>query len=827
MDTLFQDLRYGARSLRRQPGFTLIAVLTLAVGIGANTAIFSIVNATLLRPFPFREPERLMKVSLTAPGSFGDPANDDMVWSYPKFETFRQNQQVFEKLALYRSGDFNLTGIEQAERIRGEAVTADYFPLLGIPAIAGRTFLAEEDSIAVTQRAAILSHALWERRFGLDPGIVGKSITLDTRIYTVVGVLPSGFRGLTGLAEVWVPTAATDAEERNQRWSHSYDLIARLKPGVSAQQARSAVMVLGHVIDEAHPFPFGGKWGARARSLGEARIDPALRRSVLVLFGSVAFVLLIACVNIANLLLARGNAREREIAIRLAVGVSRGRLIRQLLTESVLLASIGAIAGIILAYWGVGLLGAINPASGNPFGTRISGLALLGLSSIRIDGTALLFTLGIALLTGVLFGLVPALHASRSDVIEALKSAASHAGRQAGIRAALTSKSVLVLTEIALALVLLIGSGLMIKSLSHLLSTRIGVDPGKVLSLRIELPFEQFQKNPSTDFFEQLETRVRALPGVASIGMSTCPPLAGGCNGTIIWFRDRPPVPKGSEPSVGVHWVSPRFFQTMKVPLLRGRWFTTGDRAGKPKVIIINETAARKFWPNEDPIGKHVAVGQGRFDDSAEIIGIAGDVRYGQINELPQPDTFISYLQSPRWSLMLFVRTAAEPASLTAAIRGEVRALDKNLPVYDIKTMVERFSDSTSRARFSTILLGIFASIALILAAVGIYGVMSYAVTQRTHEIGIRIALGAKPWNVLILVVRRGLGLTLAGIALGIFAALGATRVLESLLYEVKPSDQRTFVMLAALLGAVALLACCVPAWRAARMDPLVALHCE
>jgi putative ABC transport system permease protein len=802
-------------------------MLTLAVGIGANTAIFSVVNATLLRPFPYKEPDRLMRVSLTMPSHPGDMPTDDMVWSYPKFETLRQNQRVFEDLALYRSSTYNLTGIEEAERIQGENVTAAYFPVLSITAQLGRTFLADEDGVSVTHAAAVLSHTLWERRFGLDPNILGKTVTLDTKTYTVIGVLPSGFQGLTGRAEIYVPVSAIDPEEMNQRWSHSYELIARLKPGISTEQAKSAVTVLGRVVDEAHPFPISeGKWGAKARTLSEARIDPTLRRSVLVLFGSVAFVLLIACVNIANLLLARGSTREREIAIRLAVGAGRWRLVRQLLTESLLLAVLGAGASLLLAYWGVQLLGSINPVTGNPFGRGISGFALVGLRSIRLDGTALLFTLGAALLTGVLFGLLPALQASRSDVADALKSTGSRGHDRRGIRA-LTSKSALVVTEVALALVLLVASGLMIKSFWRLLSTRIGVDPEKVLTVRIDLPYRQYPETTSIDFFEQLETRVRALPGAQFVGLANCPPLAGGCNGTAIWFRDRPAVPKGSEPMVGVHWVSPTYFQTMRVPLLRGRWFTPADRVGRPKVMIINETAARKFWPNEDPIGMHIAVGQGRFDDRAEIVGIVGDVRYGQMYEVPKPDTFIPYLQSPRWNFLLFVRTDTEPSSLTAAIRGEVRTLDRNLPLYDVKTMRERIGDSTAKVRFSTILLGVFASIALILAAVGIYGVMAYAVTQRTREIGIRIALGAEPRNVLVLIMRRACALTLIGIFIGTLAAFVSTRVLESLLYEVKPGDPATFAILAAVLGVVALLASYIPARRATRVDPMVALRFE
>jgi len=826
METLLEDLRYAARSLAKQPGFSLIAMLTLAVGIGANTAIYSVVDATLLRPLPFKDPDRLMKVSLTAPGMHGRPAMDDFPWSYPKYQDFRRLQPVFEDTALYRGALFNLTEIQEAEQVRGEQVGAGYFPVLGVRAQVGRTFLPEEDATPETHPVAILSHGLWQRRFGGDPKVAGRTVTLNGKRYTVVGVLPPGFQGLTGPAEVWLPTMTSDARDLSQRWSHSYDLVARLKPGASEAQAASAVAVLGPRIDEAHSDPRFKGWGAKARSLGEARIDPVIRRSVLVLFGAVAFVLLIACVNIANLLLVRGSARQREIAIRLAVGASRARLVRQLLTESLLLAFLGAAAGLALAYWGVELLSAVNPASGAAFGRRLSGLTLLGLSSIRIDARALLFTLGAALATGVLFGLLPALQASRPNLTDALKSGGARPSGLGGIRA-LTGKSVLVVTEVALALVLLAGAGLMIKSLGRLLATKTGVDPENVLTLRINLPPERYGPQTFTAFFGDLETRVSALPGVLSAGMGNCYPLAGGCNTTVIWFRDRPEASRGSEPLVGVHFVSPEYFKTLRVPLLRGRMFTRADRQGAPKVVLISETAARKFWPNEDPVGKPVGVGQGGFGDRAEVIGIVGGVRYGQAEEAPRPDVYISHLQSPRSSLMIFARAAGDPLALAEAVRREVRTLHKDFPVFDIQTLRGRLGQATARTRFSATLLAVFASIALVLAAVGIYGVMSYAVTQRTREIGIRIALGARPGDVLALVVRRGLLLALAGIAIGLAAALVSTRVLATLLYEVTPGDPLTYVAITLLLGAVALLATYIPARRATRVDVLSALRAE
>jgi len=830
MTTILQDLRFAARTLARQPGFTAIAVFTLAVGIGANTAIYSVVDATLLRTLPYQDPARLMKVSLVAPPRLnplgGGPPVADMVWSYPKYETFRKTQQIFSGTSVYQPTEFSLTGADEPERIRGEIVGGSYFPVLGIRTAAGRTFLPEEDAVPERNFVAIISHSLWERRYGSDPAIIGKPISLDLRSYTVVGVLPVGFQGLSGPADVWVPVHTLNGpDDLDQPFSHSWSMVARLKPGVTPAQAAAAVTLLGMRVAEAYPDPIGrAGWGAIARPLDATRIDAVLRQSVLVLFGAVGFVLLIACANIANLLLARGTARQREIAIRLAVGANRSRLVRQLLTESLLLAVIGAAASIAVAYLGVRALGSINPISGNPFGRRLSGLTLLGLGSIHLDARALLFTFAIALATGVLFGLAPALQASRADYTEALKNASRPTGI-AGLRL-LTGKSILVVTEVALAVVLLAGAGLMIKSFSRLLATRTGVDPGNVLTVRLKLPDAMFNTG-STTFFDPLEKRLATLPGVVSAGMSNCYALAGGCNGTVIWFRDRPPVTRGTEPSIGVHFVSPSYFQAMKIPLLRGRWFTDGDRKGSPKVVIVSDAAARRFWPGEDPIGKPVGVGQGGFGDRAEVIGIVGDVRYGQMDEPPRPDVYISHLQASRGAMYVFLRAAGNPTALIPAVEREVHALDKNVPVYDIKTMNERIRDSTARARFSAILLAVFAGIAMALAAVGIYGVMSYLVTQRTREIGIRIALGARSGEVLALVVRRGTALALAGIALGTAGALAATRVLSTLLYEVKPGDPATYITMAVLLAIVALAASYIPARRASIVDPSTALRAE
>jgi putative ABC transport system permease protein len=793
--------------------------------MGANTAIYSVVDATLLRALPFRDPARLMKVSLIAPGRNGQPGNDDVVWSYPKYEFFRQHQQVFSDSAIYRSLTFNLTGTDDPEQVRADEVGGSYFEVLGVEPAVGRAFRPEEDAVPHRDLVAVISHSLWERRFGADPQISGKTIGLDQRKFTIVGVLPGGFQGLSGPADVWIPAHAL-ADDLTQPQSHSWECVARLKSGVPVEQARSAVATLGPAIDHAISgrtgILAGAGWGAKARTLAEARIDPAIRRSVLVLLGAVSFVLLIACVNVANLLLARGTTRQREIAIRLAVGARRARLVRQLLTESVLLAVTGAAASLVLAWCGVQALGAINPVAGNPFGRRLSGLTVLGLSSIRLDSRALLFTFTIALATGILFGLAPAFQASRADVSGALKNAGA---RFSSVAAA--GKSMLVIVEVALAMILLVGAGLMIKSFGRLLATQSGVDPENVLTLRVNLPGMANDPAAATRFFTALQQRVAALPGVTAASLASCYPLAGGCSATIAMFPDRPAVPRGAEPLIGVPLVSPDYLRTMKVPLLRGRWFTNADRGDSPKVVVVNESAAKRFWPGEDPIGKRLAMGFNGFSDGAEVIGIAGDVRFQQLDIPPRPDAYISYLQSPRLNLVVLARTVANPAALAPLVERELHALNRDLPAWDIKTMNERIRDSTARSRFSAILLGVFAFLALALAAVGIYGVMAYLVTQRTREIGIRIALGAGSADVLGLMLRRGAALALAGIAIGLAGAFAVTRVLATMLYEVKPADPPTYGAIAAVLAVVALAATYIPARRATGVDAATTLRAE
>ena len=821
------DLRCAARALGRQPGFALIAILTLTVGIGANTVIYSMVDATLLRPLPFQDPHSLMRVFLTQPVTPDTPLPQDGPWSYPKYETFRQLQRAFASTAVYRSGGFRLTGTDEPEKIAGEFAGAGYFAILGVKPQLGRTFLAEEDTTPGTHAVAILGHGVWERRFGGDAKILGRTLLLDGKNYTVIGVAPAGFRGLTGRAELWVPAMMYDAEALKRRWSHSWEVIARLKPGVSVQQGQAAAILLGEQVEAAHPSREQRyRWGARAATLDSVRVEPEVRRAVLVLFGAVGFVLLAACVNLTNLLLARNESRRRELAVRQAVGAGRWRVVRQLLTESALLASLGGVGGLVLAWWGLGAFNALDLAAGEPLGFHPPDLTLVGLNSIRIDLSALLFTFGVTLATCLLFGLAPAMGASRSDLVVALKGGAGRRAGRGGLRL-LASRHVLVVAEVALALVLLTGAELMIKSFGKVVGLKTGIDADNLLTVSLD-PSGQYDENTSTAFFDEVETRLSRLPGVLSVGRRDSYPLSGCCSMSLFWYRDRGNPPEGSEPIVGTYYVSPSYFKTMRIPLVRGRGFTTADRQGAPKVVVVSETAARRFWPGEDPLGRLIGVSDGKFDDRAEVIGVSADVKNMPPGEVEPPALYISYLQEPQaYPGTLFIRTAGDPVALAQVVRQQIRGVNRNVIVGDIKSMRQRIEAAASKTRFSATLLAVFASMALVMAALGIYGVMSYSVEQRTREVGIRVALGARPGDILAMVLRRGLGLTLAGLATGMAAARGLTQLMATLLYEVKPSDAPTYALTAFVLGCVALLACYIPARRASETDALAALKAE
>jgi putative ABC transport system permease protein len=818
MGNLLQDIRYGFRILVRSPGFAAVAIISLALGIGANTSIFSVINATLWQSLPYKDPDRLVRVYRTTP----DPDFPISAWSYPKYEMLRDHNQVFEGVAAFSTHDFPLTGTDDPERLEVEIVSAGYFPLLGIQPALGRVFEPEDDKTPGTSPVAVISHSLWQRRFKADPNALGQPINLNKVPFTIIGVLPEGFKGQSNAAQAWVPMMMAPSLTFPRRLAtagaHWHEVIARIKPGVTESEALAEMEVIGNDIQESISKRFSpDPEMLRLVHLKEARIDPVMRKSFLILFAAIGFVLLIACVNLANLLMARSSARQKEMAIRLAVGASRGRLVRQLLTESVVLALMGGLLGLLVTLWGIEVLTAFKPEG-------VITWQKLDFESAGIDGQVLAFNLSLSLFTGLLFGLMPALQASRAEINESLKEGFSGMTmRPRGLRR-LNARNVLVVTEIAIALVLLISAGLMIKSFSRLQAIRTGFDPSSTLTLKADLP--KYKPEAAAAFYEQLLARINTLPGVQSATVATSTPLSGNSSGTIMTIEGRPPL---DEPGVGLHAVAPDHFATLGIPLLRGRAFTEQDRAGARRVAIINETAARRFFPDDDPLGKRItlAVGWEPEDDTAEIVGVVGDVKYGKVEDRPNPDVYLSYLQPTENTSFVIVRTKAEPTSLAGAVRREVLALDKNVPIYDVKSMEDRISAATSKTRFSALLLGIFAGLALVLAAIGIYGVMSYAVSSRIHEIGIRMALGARQRDVLKLLMSDAALLTAVGLAIGLAAAYAITRVLASQLYEVTSTDISTFAVISSLLAAVALLAFGIPVRRAMAVDPVIALRYE
>ena len=825
VEDLWQDVRYGVRMLAKKPGFTFIAVLALALGLGANTAIFSVVNALLLRPLPYRQPEQLVKVFQAQP----DPAQGMLpsLWSYPRFEILRDQNQSLAAVAGFNQSPYNLTGTDAPERLQVEMVSANYFPLLGVGAVAGRTFTAEEDRAPGASTAALLGYGLWQRRFGGDPQVVGKTIELDKQSFTVVGVLPPGFRGQSGTADVWLPMMAAAAfvprilERPNDYW---FQVMARLKDGVTPAQAQADMQQVSAQIERKYPSPkdtlAGNAKVPAIAPLQAAKVDPALKTSFLILLAAVGLVLLIACANVANLLLARAVTRRREFALRAALGASRLRLTRQLITESLLLAGLGGALGVLVAHWGVALLMHIRPSDNAQFWTSYA--RTFDFFTINLDWRVLGFNFALALLTGLLFGLVPALQSSFVNVNEALKEGAG--GSAAGFRGLrkLSARSLLVVGEIALSLVLLVSAGLMIKSLLRLQSVDLGFVPENVLTMTV------YSRDAKPEFYEQLLSRVQALPGVEAASLTSAAPLSGRSGRTVMDIEGRPEI---REVGVGFKSVSPDYFKTLGISLLRGRVFTPQDRAGAPRVALINKAAAEKFFPGEDPIGKrlrpYVTPQYETTEKFVGIVGVVSDVRYGRPEEAIEPDIYVSSLQPTDLTPTLIVRSSVDAAALTAAVRREVLTLDRNVPLTAIQTMKERAAEVTSRTRFIAVVLGLFAGLALLMAGIGIYGVTAYSVTARTREIGVRVALGAQVSDVLTLVIGQGMKLAFVGVALGLVASVALTRTIKSLLFGVSATDPVTFAAIALLLVLVALLACWVPARRATKVDPMIALRYE
>jgi predicted permease len=823
-ESVLQDIRFAARGLARRPAFTIVAVSTLAIGIGATTAIFSAVNALLLRPLPYARPAELMKISLVSPARGDFAGSDDMVWSYPKFVVFRDNQRVFDRVSLYSEGPFTLTDGD-VERVGGEYVGAQYLRTLGLVPSLGRDFDPSVDEHPGGPDLAILSRTLWQRRYNADPSIIGRTIDVNRRPFTVVGIAPEGFAGLTGKAEVFLPVTMRQAkDDLDQPYSHEFSLVGRRKRNVSVEQAEAAVRVLGGVVNRTFSdrVAADAPWGAKARPLDDTRVAPLVKRSVFILFGAVSFVLLIACVNVASLMLGRASTRQREIAVRLATGASRGRLIRLLLTESTLLAVVGGAASLVVAAIGTRVLSGIDPTTAARLHSRDS-LGAVDFGAIHLDYVAFAFTLAVAIAAGLLFGLVPALTATRSSVSDALKSGTGSRNRG---RHTLSVRRVLVVSEVALALVLLAGSGLMIRSLTKLLGIDPGFDPQHVLTLRLSVLPGGAPRDSLPGFYTTLIGRLRALPGVTHVALTDCPPLNGGCNRTTATFADRPQIDEASAPAVGLYWGTPDLLATLGTPLRRGRTFAETDRRGAPKVVIVNEAAARRFWPGMDPIGKRIGVNQGGFGSGAEVIGVAGDVRQFA-DSVARPEVYLPFAQSPRAGMMILIRTTGDPAALASTARRAVQEVAPGYPVFDIQPLSRRSAAATAQARFAAELLATFAVVALVLSAIGIYGVLSLAVAARTREIGIRMALGAEQHRVRGLVIGEGVSLAAVGAALGIAGALVSTRVLRTMLFDLTPNDPVTYVGIVLVLATAVMLATWLPARRAARVDPVVALRAE
>jgi putative ABC transport system permease protein len=818
MGDLIQDLRYGLRMLARSPGFTATAALTLALGIGANTAIFSVVNAVLLRPLPFPQSERIMRVVSVRTR---DIAADDNV-SYPDFLDWRAQNHVFEEMAVFRTDSTTLTGQGEPANLTDAVVSADLFSLLGVKPELGRAFLPEDDKpgAALGGDAVILGHRLWERRFGADRDIVGRTIRLDNRPFTVVGVMPAGFQfPIQGAPiDLW-KTIAVDLEASpgeksmgSQRGAHYLDAIARLKPNVARAQAQAEMSAIVSSLNKQ--FPENAPRAARIVPEIDRLVDD-VRPALLVLLAAVGCVLLIACANVANLLLARATTRQREMAIRGALGAARARVIRQLFTESTLLALLGGALGALLALWGADSLVRLIPQD------------VPRLAEIGLDRRVLLFTTALSLLTGLLFGLAPAVEASKSDLTESLKEGGrgSSEGRHRN-----RLRSLLVVTEVAVALVLLVGAGLLIQSFRRLQRVDPGFNPHDVLTFKLSLPDTQYSAARQLDFLQQLIARLDRLPGVRSSSAVLPLPLSTDEIDTLFGIEGRP-VAEADRPRTSYSWVEPEYFRTMGIPLRAGRDFTALDDLRATPVVIIDETLARRFFPHQNPLGQRIkpGIGNGYKDGPPlrEIVGVVGDVKQTSLQGEPISGVYVPLAQSPGMSLTAVVRADVEPRSLVSAVRKEVAAMDRDLPVYEVKTLDDYLAASVAEPHFNTLLLGVFAGLALALAAVGLYGVVSYSVTQRTHEIGVRMALGAERYDVLRLVVRQGLLLVLAGVAIGLAAALALTRLMSSLLYGVRPTDPATFAFVSLILAGVALLASYIPARRAAKVDPMVALRYE
>jgi len=806
MKTLLQDMRYGLRMLRKRPGFTAVAVLTLGLSIGINTAVFSVVYAALVRPLPFAEPERLFMAA--AENKRGGAAEVRGV-APADFVDWRTQSRAFEGLAAYTGGGLTLDEGGLPEMVSGVRVSEDFFRVLGVGPARGRVLDAEEFGSAAS-RSVVLSHRLWQRRFGGDPSVIGKQLTLvGGGSATVVGVMPEQFR-FPSYAEVWT-ALPRDSRELLQRTSRYFSVVGRVRSGMTGAQAQGELGGVAARLAESYPQS-NADWGVRLIPLRETLVGSQARTALLILFGAVGFVLLIACANVTNLLLARSTARYKEVAIRAALGATRWRVVRQLLAESVLLTLVGGALGVVLALWGVDALLALVPED----------LRFARLDEARVDGWVLAFTAGVSLLVGLLVGLLPGLKVSKPDLNLALKETGRGSTSEGKLRRA---RGLLVVAEVAVTLVLLVGAGLLLRSFVRLQQAELGFEPRNLLTLTVNAPTQLYgQSARRAAYFGQMQERLAALPGARGTAVTSSLPLDWVLN--FSYSVEGRAARPGDEPQSDYFSVSPNYFEVMRIPVMRGRGFDERDAEGAPAVALINETMARRIFPGEDPLGKRVTIAYMEQRVTLEVVGVVADTKQwtGQATNLQIYDC---YLQRPWLSSSFVVRTEGDPAALAAAAQRAVREVDASRAAAGVKTMEQLLSESVAQPRFYAQLLTGFACIALLLAAVGVYGVMSYTVTQRTHEIGIRMALGARGGDVVRMVVGQGMALALAGVGVGLAAAFALTRVMTSLLYGVSATDPLTFGLISLLLTAVALLACLVPARRATKVDPMIALRYE
>ena len=809
MDSLLQDIRYAIRVCVRTPGFTAVAVLALALGIGANTAIFTIVNAVLLERLPFRDPNGI--VALWEENA-RRPGRSNVVGP-SQFVRWGERSTSFERMAAFVDTRANLTGGGNPEEVIVQNVTAGFFPILGVSPLIGRPF-SDSENTDPQSSVVILSADFWQRRFGGDPNVIGRTIQLNARPQTVVGVMPPDFRLLIKVgsqsgkpADLWRPMVfAADARDFGGRYLES---IARLKPGVSVRQAQAELSSIASALATETPQR-NANWGARVIPLHD-ELSEEYRRALLILAGAVAFVLLIACANVANLLLARGAARQREIAIRAALGAARGRVVRQLLTESFVLAVLGGAVGLLVARWGLEILLAMSPVD------------LTTAGHVGLSYPVLAFTATVSLITALVCGLAPAFEGSRADVQEALKDGARQVG--GGVRHR-RMRQTFVVSEIALAVVLLVGAGLMLRSFSSLRRVDPGYSTTNILTMRLQLPGAKYRDDAQRiRFFQDATARIQELPGVHAVGAVSYLPLAGLGAGTSFTIEGQPPPPPGQDYVTNVSVCDNGFLQTMQVPLIRGRLFSEREMREKSNVVVVSESLVRTYFPHENPIGKRLSIVMSDPVVPTEIIGVVGDVKFQDLTTAPRPTTYWPHPQLAYGTMTLTVRTASDALALAPSVERAIRTLDKDQPVSDVRTMSQWVAKSLAQARFSSTLLAIFAGLAMLLAAIGIYGVMSYTVGQRTSEIGIRLALGAEARDILTMIVGSAMRLTALGLAVGVVLALALTRTLTTLLYETAGTDPLTFGAVVITLGAVALLASYLPARRAARVAPVEALR--